>query len=799
MGKRPLYFEIFTTALGSLLLEIAYTRIFSFKVFYYFTYLVLGMGLLGIGAGGIAVATSERLRRMPVERLIALAAFAGGASVLVGFLVISPLQMNIAEALTAPLEIGKLVLIMLLLTSSFFCVGLIVSAILSARPEAASRLYAADLIGAALGCTLSVPLVYWLTPPRTVLLAGFILALGGLRCARASRPLLAVGVGVATVLAIPALIPGLLPDPVVANSKQFEDYRREKLVRFSQWSPVFRVDVMDHPFKLGNEFVLFHDGQPGAGMVRFTPDYAHFKYLDRDARLLPFRVLPAGPRVLIIGAAGGQEIAASLYFGASHVTAVELNPVSYSLLRNEFADITGRLAEHPKVTHINGDGRWFLKQTNEQYDLIWFPAPDSYAAMNASSAGAFVLSESYLYTVEMIRQSLAHLTPRGIVCTQFGEFSHDSRPNRTTRYLATARAAFADEGTPDFARHALVASTEGLGALKESAILLGKDTFTDAEVARFTEHAQRSVNEGAVRYAPGMPANDSPITQAILVPDRDLERWHTHQPYAVHAIRDDAPFFWHFARFSDAIEAPLPVDGKMIDPEDAIAEQVTLAFLVLATLFAGCFLLVPLFTIRKVWKELPHKAAALAYFAALGLGFMFLEVALIQKLTLLLGYPTYALSVTLCGLLVFSGIGSLLSSRYSAERNRALYAVLAVLCVVVIASQAALPRLIDAFVGSALPLRVAVALLVLAPVGLCLGAFMPIGLRSVASSTPHAREYVAWAWAVNGFFSVIASILATILAMVFGFRVLMLVALGIYVLGVVSFARLPAGSATSHA
>jgi spermidine synthase len=604
-------------------------------------------------------------------------------------------------------------------------------------------------------------------------------------------------VALAVVLAIPTLVPGLLADPVVASSKHYEEYRREKLVRFSQWSPVFRVDVMDHPFKLGNEFILFHDGQAGAGMVRFTPDFAHFKYLERDARLLPFRVLPPGPRVLIIGAAGGQEIAASLYFGASHVTAVELNPVSYSLLRNEFADITGRLAEHPKVTHINGDGRWFLKQSTEKYDLIWFPAPDSYAAMNASSAGAFVLSESYLYTVEMIRQALAHLTPRGIICTQFGEFSHDARPNRTTRYLATARAAFHDEGNTNFAQHALVASTEGIGALKESAILLGKDAFTPAEVARFTEQAHTSVNDGSVRYAPGMPANDSPITQAILVPDRHLERWHEHQPYAVHAIRDDAPFFWHFARFADAIEAPLPVDGKMIDPEDAIAEQVTLAFLFAATVFAACFLLVPLFTIRQVWKELPHKAAAFAYFAALGLGFMFLEIALIQKLTLLLGYPTYALSVTLCGLLVFSGLGSLLSSKYAAQHRRALYAVLGALCAIVIASQAALPHLIDTFVGSALPLRVALALLVLAPAGLCLGAFMPIGLQTVARATPHSREYVAWAWAVNGFFSVIASILATILAMIFGFRTLMLVALGIYVLGTLSFARMPLTRATT--
>src|SRR5882672_1592413 len=191
--RKPLYLEIFTTSLGALLLEIAYTRIFSFKVFYYFTYLIIGIGLLGVGCGGIAVATSERLRRALPERVIPIASFAGGLSVLVSYLVIAPIQLNIADKTTGAAEIATLVFVALLLTASFFAVGLVLSTILGQNPEQAQKLYAADLFGAALGCTLAVPLVSTLTPPRTVALAGFVIAAAGLRLARGTRWLMGAG------------------------------------------------------------------------------------------------------------------------------------------------------------------------------------------------------------------------------------------------------------------------------------------------------------------------------------------------------------------------------------------------------------------------------------------------------------------------------------------------------------------------------------------------------------------------------------------------------------------------------
>jgi hypothetical protein len=790
MPRKPLYFEIFATSLGALLLEIAYTRIFSFKIFYYFTYLILGMGLLGIGAGGIFVATSTRLRKLDVSRVIPAFAFAGGASVFVGYFVIAPTQVNIAESLLAPIEIGKLVVTSLLLTSTFLAVGVIVSTILSTQHESANRLYGADLIGAALGCTVAIPLISYLTPPRTVMLAGLLLAVAGLRLSRESRRLFSIGLFVTGVLTLFVVLDGLLPDPIVARGKQFEEYRRAKTVRFSKWSPVFRIDVADHPFFPGNVYLVFHDGQPGSGIRRFNGDFSNFDYLDHDPRRLPFEVLPPSPRVLIIGAAGGHEIVSSLYFKAEHVTGVELNPVTYSLLTKYFADVTGHLAENPKVTLLNGDGRWFLKQSKDKYDLIWFVAPDSYAAMNAATSGAFVLSESYLYTVEMVEESLRHLTDHGIICTQFGELNYDKKPNRTTRYVATARRALAEEGIGDFPSHVMIASAAGFPPFLESAVLLGKAAFNPEQVKKFGDMTA-SLQGGIVRHLPGRAPDQTPVNQVISLPDGELPAFFKRYAYQVTPVVDDAPFFWHFARYSDAIAKPLPFMGIVVDFEDFVAEQVTLIFLLVATVLAAVFLLLPLRAIRDVWSELPHKANAAVYFGALGLGFMFLEVPFIQKLTLLLGYPTRSLSVTLCVLLLSSGAGSILSARLMGPRRHTLRNTYAALVVVVLAGQGALPWLVDHFVGSSLPVRIAIAVFLIAPVGLCLGTFMPIGLQTVAKLSPHSREYVAWAWAVNGFFSVIASILSTILGMVIGFGWLTVVALGVYAAGAIAFAKVP--------
>jgi len=498
----------------------------------------------------------------------------------------------------------------------------------------------------------------------------------------------------------------------------------------------------------------------------------------------------------VIGAAGGHELLASLYFGAEHVTGVELNPVTISLVREHFADYVGRIAEHERVTLVNDEGRSFLGRDDSRYDLIYFVAPDSYTAMNSAASGAFVLSESYLYTVEMIRDTLDHLAEGGVICMQFGEFCYDPKPNRTARYVATARAALAERGVRDFGRHFMVATSPAF--INVSTILVSRDPFRPQQVQQFLATTEK-IPGARVRHAPGGGYDKGPVNRAIDFPDAAFEGWLERHPYDVSPVTDDSPFFWHFARFRDAFADGADIEHGLLDFEDAIGERLLLTLLGLAAAFAAVFLLLPFVAIRHSWSALPKKGRTLVYFGCLGLGFLFFEIVLIQRLVLLLGFPTYSLIVTLLSVLLFSALGSVLAARWSRNRDRALTVLLAALAVQTAFHAFGLPVLVDALIGTPLAVRILASVAVIAPLGVCLGAFMPMGIRAVAGLSPHADVYVAWAWAVNGFFSVISSVLTTILAMAWGFSVVLALGLATYAVAVVVLRSLPDGTPASAA
>jgi hypothetical protein len=710
----------------------------------------------------------------------------------VAYVVIARTPMNTYAFWDEPTQPLRLALMCLALFSTFFPVGVLIAALFGRAAERVNRLYCADLIGAGLGCALVVPLIAWIGPPSCIMLGGVVLAMVGLRLATAEgrRTLALANLVVGLVLATCAVRPDLLPALVTDKVKTV--HPGDPLL-FSKWSPVFRVDVGEPPF-LRDHLILHHDGLLGSTLQKFNGDFSTVKRFDGDDRSLPFRVLGRPPkRVLIIGSAGGHEILASLYFGSEHVTGVELNPVTVSLLTDTFADYTGRLAENPRVTIVNGEGRSFLAQDPTKYDLIYFVAPDSYAAMNAATSGAFVLSESYLYTKEMLHEALRHLADGGLVCMQFGEVNFERKPNRTTRFLGTARVAFRELGIDDLASHVLVSTRPNFVQL--ATMLLKKTPFTAEETARFVS-AELAVDGMVVRHA-GPVSGDTPIAKVIGLPEEELAAWYAAYPYDLTPISDDAPFFWHFARFRSVIAglSGRAGDGLHADTEDAVGERLLLGLLVIAALFAATFLLLPFLAIRETWRALPYKGVSGVYFACLGIGFMLFEIALIQKLTLFLGYPTYSLTVTLMALLVSTGLGALVLGP-RAERGDGVLRAVAVALVLLTAYYAfGVGYVVDAFVGAPLAVRIALGVVMIVPLGICLGAFMPAGLARVAALTEHQSQYVAWGWAVNGFFSVLGSVLTTILSMSYGFRAVLLLALATYAVAILVLRRIPSRAA----
>jgi hypothetical protein len=393
----------------------------------------------------------------------------------------------------------------------------------------------------------------------------------------------------------------------------------------------------------------------------------------------------------------------------------------------------------------------------------------------------------------MIKETLKHLTPDGIMAVQFGELNFTQAPNRTSRYVVTARKALDELGVRDANNHLLVAAElTGHGDL--STIIVKRTPITPAEADGFVAGVKNLPTQHVVAV-PGRPPDGSIVSRLATGTPAEVTSIVNHADRAIGPISDDAPYFWHFSRFRNVL-AHIAEPLDVTNPEDVIGERVLLLLLGISLVYAAVFLLAPFFAVRRKWRALPAKGTSAVYFAALGLGFMFFEITMIQRLVLFLGYPTYSLTVTLASILVSTGIGALLSRRFAGQPRRAMPYLLATLAVLTIFYLFALPPLLTSpLLSTGLAIRVLFAVAVLMPLGLCLGMFMPLGLGRVAALTDHHEEYVAWAWAVNGFFSVVGSVLTTILSMALGFRMVQFAALLVYGIAAFAFMRLPTDTA----
>ncbi|MEZ5371350.1 MAG: hypothetical protein R2704_01095 [Microthrixaceae bacterium] len=767
--------------------EIAYTRVISFKLFYYYTYFVIGLALLGLGAASAIISLSPRLRRADTVSLVARLAPLAGVVGLVSFAVVARLQLDTQRIWasaggTAATQFVKLLVMSIALTMVFFVIGLVLAKLIVAEAHEVRRLYFWDLTGAALGCLTAVPLQAWIGPPAMIVASNLALvALGVWLAVRSGRHLaFAAGFGVVALAAM------VLAFSIPIRTDATKTLRVDQEVLAGDWGAVFRVDATQTTEGL---ITLNHDGLWGSTIWRYDGTRETTARFDNDSRQIPFAALEEPPEeMLIIGAAGGNEIMAARTYGAKNIDAVELNPVTAELLRNEFADFTGNITELPGVNYVQGDGRTFLARSDKDYDLIWFVAPDSYAASNAATSGAFVLSESYLYTEEMLESAYDHLSDRGMIVSQFGDFQFESAPNRTARYLATARSALSEDmgGQPgDFAGHTGL-TVEGVEAsiAKISTIMLFKNPPPAESMDRVTE-AVNKVVDGRVIHLPGGDGTQEGITaQLISADDEAVAGLVADYPYDISSIDDNGPFFWHFTPFTDLDSM---FSRNYDDSEIAIGERLLLMLVLIAVITAALFLWLPFgLARRKSAVRLRGRGRLFLYFASIGLGFIFVEVAMIQRFSLLLGFPTLSLSVSLFTLLLATAVGARYSNRFGSDVRTRLIGTTATLWAVTLLYLVISRPITDVALAWPEWARIVLVFAMLFPIGVLLGMFLPAGIDR-ASETAEAQDpdddgrLVAWCWAVNGFFSVLGSSTGTILSMSFGFNRTVIIGLLLYV------------------
>jgi hypothetical protein len=783
----------FIVGFVGLTLEIAYTRVISFKLFYYYTYFVIGLALLGLGAGSTVVALSRRLRAMDslalLRRWSAATAIVGLASyAIVARLPTDVNQIWVGSRGTAVAELARLLVLSLSLTSVFFALGVILASLIVVEAHEVRRLYFWDLTGAALGCLVAVPLLATIGPPAMILLSMVLMGCLGVAVAWTTG----VGRRSAAIAGVVIVVGAVLGSTLAVRTDDVKTLRDTDEVMAGGWGPVFRVDAVD----LGDLQVLHHDGLWGSSIWRYDGTRSTTARFDADNRQLPFAAFGGSPDdLLIIGAAGGNEIQAALTYGVGQVVAVELNPITVDLLRNEFYEYSGRIADHPQVRYVRGDGRTYIARSSQDYDMIWFVAPDSYAAANAATSGAFVLSESYLYTDAMIREAFDHLSPEGVMVAQFGDFDFDTRPTRTARYLVTARQALADRIEGEFGDHVMLLADEGPNDFdRVSTVMLFKSPVTPDAVARILD---RLVDLPASRpmHLPGEAVGAGITPEIIAGSDDEVSELVDGYRYDISAVTDDRPFFWHFTPYRDVVT---DWSRGIEDTEIAIGERLLLALLAIGTVVAGVLLWLPFALTRRREADaspaIPGRGRLFVYFAALGLGFMLVEISMIQRFALLLGYPTLSLSVSLFTLLIATAIGARISGGLARFGRRGLPLAVALLWLVTVSYLLVSNPVTGAALAWPEWARIALVVAMLFPVGLLLGLFLPTGIdaaRAAAGAVPGGDEgrVVAWCWAVNGFFSVLGATLTTMSSMSWGFNRTVLIGLVLYVVAAAVLSR----------
>jgi hypothetical protein len=752
---------------GSLMLfQIALTRVFSFSIWHHFAFMVISIALLGLAVSGVILRRRPALAQPPVARASGYAvlfALAMPASVaLVAALPFDPTRLG-----TDRLHALYLFAYYALLAVPFTFAGLALLSLLMGFAGRAERLYGSDLLGAGLGCVVAVPALQYLGAEGAILAAGAEAAAAGWLLATLAptraRPLAsatALALGLCAVAGLgPRVIP-IAPGPSKGLRAALDRTRfpEARLVR-TEWNAISRVDAVEgtggvtwtvNP-KAGLVppvgAILVIDGDAATPIIRFDGDLRRLGFLDymlSAAGLAAFKP----EETLVIGAGGGVDVLAALYHGARHVDAVEINPAIVSLMSNDYSAEAGRLFSRPGVDLILGEGRSFVRNGGARYGAIQISLVDTWAA---SAAGAYSLAEAYLYTVEAFQDYLSSLRPGGFVTITRWNWTP---PRETLRLCTVAAAALRRRGAERPREHVVVLGQGNLGN-----VILKASPFTPDEIGSLERAAGARGFE--VLYAPGRALPENPFRSFFEA--EDPAAFLASYPYDVTPTTDDSPFFFQFGRWKDA--SPFGAEWRA-HPIELSGRLILATVFAQAAVFAVGLLVLPMASRRVATAAGIPAGRTLLYFLAIGFAFMFVEIALMQRLTLLLGHPVYAIALVLAVLLVSAGAGSL-SARILAGPPRRPWPVFLGIVAVALLIALQLPALLDKTLGLGLGPRLLIGAAVIAPLGFLLGIPFPAALLRLAARDDPAL--IGWAWAANGCASVLGPILAVLLALDFGF------------------------------
>ena len=790
---RILLAGVFLTSFSLLALEITLTRLLSVILLYHFVFAVVSLALLGLGAGGIFVHFFRQRVPGGNHRFTVLARYASLISVSIPLTVILMVRLSHIEAVQ-----DNILLYGLLLFIPFFLTGLLLAEVFRMFPASSARIYGADMVGAALGALGVILLLDVLGGINTSFLLGVVAASAALVFAsRAFKENLrgvilpAASLVIVSGLLAVNLIGPYLPDIPVTGANPAKEISLAlsepaapgKIIE-TRWSAFGRTDLVAFDNR-PEQMKIYIDGTAGTPMYRFNGDFDRPDTAIEDLKnsfpgYFPFFFLSEAERdnALIIGPGGGRDVLLALMGGVKEVTAVEVNKDLIDIVRERAEYNGGIYTDFANVTVIADEGRNFLKRQKEKYDIILLTLP---VTQTSRSLEGYSLTENFLFTTDSISDYLEHLTDEGRLVV----VTHDDVT--MWKLLSISLAALNEKG---------ISNTEAMNHIYMMGLsspgtyplyVLKKTPFDPAQATVRQEKMVQLGYNPMLSYFPHIeaPGMVNPLLRDMSqgkVVFRDIEENMARTlGLDISPATDNRPFFYK-------IETGIPQPVSLV-----FWPSVILMILVIVTPPLIWKRRPPGKETRPQGKQRPNRfpLRSTVLFSMLGIGFMLVEISLIQRFVLFLGQPILSLAVLLFSLLAGAGTGSFYSGRLASKKiYGGITAVSLAIAATVVAYTFIIPLLFNQLLGLPLAVRLTAMIIVLIPLGFLMGFPFPLGIRALKEA--NMENYIPWMWGINGVGSVLGSVLTIVVAVVFGFTQALLIGAGCYLVVFLTFKGLGA-------
>jgi len=757
------YWGVFFIALATLTWEILLTRIFSATMYYHFVFMSISLAMLGFGCSGVIVFLFPRY--FSQERGSShLAMFSSFFSITIILAISVYLQINSAITTASVSTFLILLKIFFFIFIPYLFSGLTITLALKHFSKKVTVLYCYDLVGAGIGCVLVIGLLFIYDGISLVLLTSFLAALSSILFSLNSsmRWLRKISFSVAVLSLCAFVCNAYIYRFLKINYVQGVPQTN---IIFEEWNPINRVTVEPAKFFDNATLNINYDSTARAAIHAFDGDTTKLNFLKNFITSFYYQISGGGD-VLVIGVGGGQDVLNAYINGHNKITGVEINPTIARLNTETYRDFNGKLFGKPGIKLVVDDGRNFIRQSEDNYDIIHLSNVDSGVA---SSSGAFTFVENSLYTVEAFKDYYNHLKDDGVLWIARWRFNYDLE---NFRILSGNIMALEELRVQQPEKHIVMLAEKYRPVWCQALFLLKKSPFNHEEILKIDALRKKMDLEWLLNPEQRI---SNKLSDYLFSPDK--KAFLQQYPFRVDPNTDNCPFFFNFLK-------PLHYIWKL----PAQATAFTYPVFMFKSLFIIIFIMVvvtmllPLLLFNRVSsltnEKAVYKLGYIGYFSCLGLGFMLVEIPLIQKSILFLGQPLYAIAVILASLLIFSGIGSLLSGAFP---DTAVYPwlrrIILSLCLLLVIYILVLPSIFRSMLGSSGLLRISVSILLNCPLGLTMGMAFPLGIKLLERD---GHLMIPWVWGVNGACSVMGSIIAWGLSLNFGYNFTLWAATAVY-------------------